>query len=147
MHFKVIKDYRQAAKVEHEFSDIILLTICRVLAGFDTWEGICDFENGIPSSDTIARVIGMESPSAMQKAFISWMKDCHQITQMAKWLQSMVKPFAAFTTNLKNVLQFIWSTHLQPRKGFVLDNRKLMIKRMRSQKYRSFWNCKIFLVA
>ncbi|EKO3580764.1 ISAs1 family transposase, partial [Vibrio metschnikovii] len=94
MHFEVVKDYRQAAKVEHKLSDIILLTICGVLSGFDTWEGICDFgesrtdflkslgdfENGIPSSDTIARVMGMVSPSAMQKAFISWMKDCHQIT-------------------------------------------------------------------
>ncbi len=79
MHFEVIKDYRQAAKVEHKLSDIILLTICGVLSGFDTWEGICDFgesrtdflkslgdyENGIPLSDTIARVMGMVSPSAM----------------------------------------------------------------------------------
>ncbi len=65
-----------------------------MLSGFDIWDGICDFgesrtdflkslgdfENGIPSSDTIARVMGMVSPSAMQKAFISWMIDCHQIT-------------------------------------------------------------------
>lgn len=28
MHFEVIKDYRQAAKLEHKLSDIILLTIC-----------------------------------------------------------------------------------------------------------------------
>lgn len=81
MHFEVIKDYRQAAKVEYKLSDIILLTICDVLSGFDTWEGICDFgesrtdflkssgdfENGILSSDTITRVMGMVSPSAMQK--------------------------------------------------------------------------------
>ncbi len=33
MHFEVIKDYRQAAKVEHKLSDIILLTICGVLSG------------------------------------------------------------------------------------------------------------------
>lgn len=46
MHFEVIKDYRQAAKVEHKLSDIILLTMCGVLSGF---------ENGIPSSGTIAR--------------------------------------------------------------------------------------------
>ncbi|EGR0202218.1 ISAs1 family transposase [Vibrio parahaemolyticus] len=95
MHFKLIKDYRQAAKVEHKLSDIILLTICGVLSGFDTWEGISDFgesridfltslgdfKNGIPSSDTIARVMGMVNPTAMQKAFISWMKDCHQLTE------------------------------------------------------------------
>lgn len=68
MHFEVIKVYRQPGKVEHKLSDIILLTICGVLSGFDTWEGPCDFgesrldflkslgdfENGIPSSDTVA---------------------------------------------------------------------------------------------
>lgn len=38
IHFEVIKDYRQPAKVEHKLSDIILLTICGVLSGFDAWE-------------------------------------------------------------------------------------------------------------
>jgi predicted transposase YbfD/YdcC len=94
MHFEIIKDYRQSAKVEHKLSDIILLTVCGVLSGFDTWEGISDFgsaridflrklgsfENGIPSADTIARVMGMISPKAMQKAFVNWMQDCHDVT-------------------------------------------------------------------
>ena len=94
MHFQVIKDYRQAAKVHHQLSDIILLTICGVLAGQDTWEGISDFgrsrlcfltqygefEQGIPSADTVARVMGMISPKALQKAFIDWMRDCHELT-------------------------------------------------------------------
>ncbi len=39
MHFSAIKDYRQAAKVNHKLPDIILLTICGVLSGQDTWEG------------------------------------------------------------------------------------------------------------
>lgn len=85
MHFKVIKDYRQSAKVTHKLSDIILLTICGVLSGYDTWEGISDFGHhrldflkkfgdfveGIPSADTIARVMGMISPKALQSAFIN----------------------------------------------------------------------------
>lgn len=68
MHFELIKDYRQTAKVEHKLSDIIFLTIYGVLSGYDTWEGvndfgvtrlgfleaIGDFENGVPSADTIA---------------------------------------------------------------------------------------------
>ncbi len=33
MHFSTIKDYRQAAKVNHKLSDIILLIICGVLSG------------------------------------------------------------------------------------------------------------------
>jgi hypothetical protein len=39
----VIKDYRQSGKVIHKLSDIILLTICGVISGQDTWEGIRDF--------------------------------------------------------------------------------------------------------
>lgn len=94
MHFSAIKDYRQEGKVNHRLSDIILLTVCGVLSGFDSWEGIHDFgvsrtdflsklgdfESGIPSADTIARVMGMISPKAMQNAFIEWMKDCHELT-------------------------------------------------------------------
>lgn len=37
MHFEIIKDYRESAKVNHKLSDIILLTVCGVLSGFDTW--------------------------------------------------------------------------------------------------------------
>ncbi|MFA0254823.1 ISAs1 family transposase [Vibrio breoganii] len=94
-HFTAIKDFRQSAKVEHKLSDIILLTICAVLSGQDTWEGISDFgklrldflreygdfEQGIPSADTIARVLGMVNPNAMQRAFIEWMNACHDVTQ------------------------------------------------------------------
>ncbi|GIC34066.1 Transposase [Vibrio cholerae] len=74
MYFEVIKDYRQAAKVEHKLSDIIFLTICGVLSTYGTREGVNDFgdtrlsfikaigefENAVPSSDTIAQVMGVK---------------------------------------------------------------------------------------
>ena len=82
MHFHVIKDYRQAGKINHKLSDIILMTICGVLSGHDTWEGVVDFgclrldflkqygdfKEGIPSADTL----GMMSTTALQNAFIKW---------------------------------------------------------------------------
>lgn len=94
MHFQIIKDYRQESKVEHKLSDIILLTICGVLSGQDGWDGIIDFGNarldflkryghfeaGIPSADTLSRVMGMINPVALQRSFIAWMKDCHTLT-------------------------------------------------------------------
>lgn len=94
MHFQIIKDYRQESKVEHKLSDIILLTICGVLSGHDGWDGIIDFGNarldflkryghfeaGIPSADTLSRVMGMINPVALQRSFIAWMKDCHILT-------------------------------------------------------------------
>nr|BCN20488.1 putative transposase [Vibrio cholerae] len=94
MHFQIIKDYRQESKVEHKLSDIILLTICGVLSGHDGWDGIIDFGNarldllkryghfeaGIPSADTLSRVMSMINPVALQRSFIAWMKDCHTLT-------------------------------------------------------------------
>ena len=69
-HISIIPDYRQAWKMEHKLSDILLLTICAVISGAEGWEDIedfgethpdflkqyGDFENGIPVHDTIARV-------------------------------------------------------------------------------------------
>ncbi|MPX95157.1 ISAs1 family transposase [Salinivibrio sp. VYel8] len=94
MHFVSIKDIRQEGKVEHTLSDIILITICAVLSGHDTWKGISDYGRKqrdfllrfgfsgetSPSADTIARVMGAISPKALQKAFIEWMKSCHELT-------------------------------------------------------------------
>ena len=42
-HISVIPDYRQAWKVEHKLSDILLLTICDVISGAEGWEDIEDF--------------------------------------------------------------------------------------------------------
>ncbi|QIL85378.1 ISAs1 family transposase [Vibrio sp. HDW18] len=94
MYFQIIKDYRQENKIAHKLSDIILLTICGVLSGHDGWDGIIDFgharldflkryghfEAGIPSADTLSRVMGMINPVALQRSFIAWMKDCHTLT-------------------------------------------------------------------
>ncbi|AKM34970.1 H repeat-associated protein [Escherichia coli] len=90
-HISIIPDYRQAWKVEHKLSDILLLTICAVISGAEGWEDIedfgethldflkqyGDFENGIPVHDTIARVVSCISPAKFHECFINWMRDCH----------------------------------------------------------------------
>ncbi len=90
-HISIIPDYRQAWKVEHKLSDILLLTICAVISGAESWEDIedfgethldflkqyGDFENGIPVHDTIARVVSCISPAKFHECFINWMRDCH----------------------------------------------------------------------
>ncbi|MGC6031508.1 transposase family protein [Enterobacter kobei] len=62
----IIPDERQSWKVEHKLSDILLLTICAVIAGAEGWEDIEDFghvhldflklygefDNGIAQQDT-----------------------------------------------------------------------------------------------
>ena len=90
-HISIIPDYRQAWKVEHKLSDILLLTICAVISGAEGWEDIedfgethpdflkqyGDFEHGIPAHDTIARVVSCISPAKFHECFINWMRDCH----------------------------------------------------------------------
>ncbi len=90
-HISIIPDYRQAWKVEHKLTDILLLTICAVISGAEGWEDIedfgethldflkqyGDFENGIPVHDTIARVVSCISPTKFHECFINWMRDCH----------------------------------------------------------------------
>ncbi|WP_375688213.1 ISAs1 family transposase, partial [Escherichia coli] len=70
LHISIIPDYRQAWKVEHKLSKILLLTICAVISGAESWEDIedfgethldflkqyGDFENGIPVHDNLMRL-------------------------------------------------------------------------------------------
>ncbi|TMQ99700.1 transposase family protein, partial [Escherichia coli] len=39
-HISIIPDYRQAWKVEHKLSDILLLPICAVISVAEVWEDI-----------------------------------------------------------------------------------------------------------
>ncbi|ANP78023.1 hypothetical protein A134_16680 [Vibrio crassostreae 9CS106] len=94
-HISVIRDPRQAWKIEHTLTDIIFLTIAAVIAGAEGWEDIedfgednlewlrqyGDFKQGIPVHDTIARVINLISAKQLQRCFTAWMKDCHETTE------------------------------------------------------------------
>lgn len=94
-HISVIRDPRQAWKIEHTLTDIIFLTIAAVIAGAEGWEDIedfgednlewlrqyGDFKQGIPVHDTIARVINLISAKQLQRCFTAWMKDCHEVTE------------------------------------------------------------------
>ena len=91
MHFSALTDYRQTGKVTHKLSDIILLTVCGILSGQGTWEGIVDFCDmrqdflnhygdfsvGIPSEDTVTRVVGLLNPKEFQSTFVGWMRHRH----------------------------------------------------------------------
>ncbi|RAU18157.1 ISAs1 family transposase [Nitrincola tibetensis] len=93
-HLAVIKDPRQTWKVEHNLTDILLLTICAVMAGsegcdeiedfgeakLDVLRSYGDFDSGPPRADTIARVIGMINPKHFQRISADWMQERHQAT-------------------------------------------------------------------
>lgn len=93
-YFSTIEDTRQSGKVAHKLFDILFLTISAVIAGSQGWEEIEEFghdrldwlrkfvafENGIPTHDTVARVISKIDMQKFQSCFSKWMKDCHHAT-------------------------------------------------------------------
>lgn len=91
-HISIIKDPRQSWKISHKLADVIFLTVTALIAGAEGWEEIedfgtdhltwlrqyGDFENGIPSHDTIARIMGLLSGRQLQRFFVKWMQSCHE---------------------------------------------------------------------
>ena len=81
-----IEDIRQQAKVRHKLLDIIVIVLFAKLANADDWEEMEAFaecheeflkryiclENGIPSHDTLQRVMGSIDPQYMQKLYEKW---------------------------------------------------------------------------
>ena len=81
-----IEDKRQAKKVRHKLKDIIVIVLFATLSNVDGWEEMEYFaqyqekylrryiglENGIPSHDTIRRVMGMISPDILQQLYQKW---------------------------------------------------------------------------
>jgi len=85
-HFKNLKDPRINRGKKHLLLDIIVLTICAVIADADGWEdiesyghakleflkGFLALPNGIPSHDTIERVFQRLKPAEFERCFRSW---------------------------------------------------------------------------
>lgn len=83
---EIIEDVRQHRKVRHSIKDILVIVLFATLANADTWEQIADFaqwngeylrkyielKNGIPSHDTIQRVMGMIRPENLQQLQRKW---------------------------------------------------------------------------
>jgi len=81
-----LEDPRSDHAVQHALSDIIALAVFAVIAGAEGWEDVEEFglqkeswlrqylplANGIPSHDTISRVICAIRPSALQGVLLDW---------------------------------------------------------------------------
>ena len=87
-----IKDDRQQRKVRHTLKDILVIVLFATLANADDWvemalfaENYQDYlrkyielKNGIPSHDTIRRVMGMISPEILQQLYGKWQDRLNQ---------------------------------------------------------------------
>lgn len=85
-HFKNISDPRVDRAKRHSLIEIIIIAICAILCGADTWTDIEEFgnskiewfktflelPNGIPSHDTFGRVFALLDPEQFERSFQSW---------------------------------------------------------------------------
>jgi predicted transposase YbfD/YdcC len=94
-HFAQIEDPRRSRNTLYPIEEILLLAICAVLSGADTFvaieafgraklgwlRGLLPYERGIPSHDTIGRVFGMLKPSEFERCFRAWTRRVQQQTR------------------------------------------------------------------
>jgi len=93
-HFTELEDPRIDRHKRHSLIDIIVLTVCAVISGAETWEDIEDYgrykeewltrflalPNGIPSHDTIRRLFVRLDPDGLQQCFLSWIHAIREVT-------------------------------------------------------------------
>ena len=84
---KRLNDSRVEYKIKHKMSDIVMITSLAILANADTWEEIYQFAishekwlktflelpSGIPSHDTIQRVIAIIEPSILYTSTVKYL--------------------------------------------------------------------------
>ena len=85
-HLGAVDDPRQVAKIEHQLVDVLAISVCAVLAGAESFEDIAlygeakrgwlsghlDLEGGVPSHDTVRRVLMLIDPAQFEDAFLAW---------------------------------------------------------------------------
>lgn len=81
-----LEDPRGGYSISYPLSEILFLTLSSVLSGFSEWDEIIDFgtekidwlrkylpyKNGIPSHDTLNRVMGMINYRSFEEVFVHW---------------------------------------------------------------------------
>ncbi len=93
-HFGELKDPRIDRQL-HKLIDILIIAICAVICGADTWEDVeafgkakkawfesfLELPNGIPSHDTFNRVINRLDPQQFQSCFMKWISAASELIQ------------------------------------------------------------------
>lgn len=83
---ELIEDKRQEKKIRHKLLDIVVIVLFAKLANADDWQEVeifakskedflrqyIELENGIPSHDTMQRVMGSIAPEYMQRVYQKW---------------------------------------------------------------------------
>lgn len=93
--FEDLPDPRVSGRCTYKLTDVIIIAICGVLCGADSWVGIemvgrekedwfrefLELEHGIPSHDTFGDVFALIDTEAFQKRFMRWVEQVFQVTK------------------------------------------------------------------
>lgn len=91
-NFESLKDPPHQNSIEHLLIDIVVLTICAVICGADSWVDIENYGlakqewlqtflclgNGIPCHDTIERLFARLRPEQLQQCFWNWVQEAFE---------------------------------------------------------------------
>lgn len=94
-HFAKLKDPRVERTKHHQLLDIVVIAICAVICGADSWVDVetfgkakrkwlktfLDLPHGIPSHDTFGRVFARLDPEQFQACFLKWIQAVAEVTQ------------------------------------------------------------------
>lgn len=94
-HFQDLQDPRVERTRKHPLINIVFIVVCGVLSGANSFASIHEFatdrrhwfaryldlSNGIPSDDTLARVLARLDPGAFEKCLLSWIRAMQEITE------------------------------------------------------------------
>jgi len=140
-HFAILPDPRIERHRRHKLSDILVIAVCAVLCGAESFPAIEDFgqtryewlqqflelPGGIPSHDTFNRVLRLLDPVQFQACFLSWMQAVAETTQgevIAIDGKTLRRSFDKGTAKRAIPMVSAWATE----NGVVLGQRKVDAK-------------------
>ncbi|NJL42963.1 MAG: ISAs1 family transposase [Pseudanabaena sp. SU_2_4] len=96
-HFETLDDPRAHYRIRHRLVDMVMIAICAIICGADTWVEIeqyglskqsllsafLELPNGIPCHDTFERLFARLRPEQLQASFSSWFKDVYTMLEQA----------------------------------------------------------------
>jgi len=94
-HFGTVKDPRIGNATRHKLLDILVIAICAVVCGADSWvdveifgnskkkwfEKFLELPHGIPSHDTFGRVFRLIDPVEFRRSFMGWVQSFQMLSQ------------------------------------------------------------------
>ncbi|MDE1311754.1 ISAs1 family transposase [Vibrio aestuarianus] len=88
-HFSILSDTRQERKTTYNFFEVMFQVVTAMLCGMKTWDDIeafgeenltwfrkfSGYAHGVPSHDTLARIVGLIDPDEFSLCFVRWCND------------------------------------------------------------------------